>query len=185
MNEIALKSDPQAPSNTSDVGAALVADDAADQYLTFIMADEEYGVDILSVQEIRGWEDATPIPNSPDFVKGVINLRGTIVPIIDLRLRFGLSQVDYGPMTVVIVLKVTTDSGTKVIGIVVDAVSDVYSLTSDEMRQPPDLGDQVNTTFIKGLASVEGKMVILLNIDVLLNLKEIPDADILKRMVSA
>jgi purine-binding chemotaxis protein CheW len=183
MSETALKKDPQASSGASEVEAALAADDAADQYLTFIMAEEEYGVDILSVQEIRGWEDATPIPNSPDFVKGVINLRGTIVPIIDLRLRFGLNQVDYGPMTVVIVLKVTTEKGTKVIGIVVDAVSDVYSLTSDEMRQPPDLGDQVNTTFIKGLANVEGKMVILLNIDVLLNLKEIPDAEMLKRMV--
>lgn len=183
MSETALKNDPQASSGASEVEAALAADDAADQYLTFIMAEEEYGVDILSVQEIRGWEDATPIPNSPDFVKGVINLRGTIVPIIDLRLRFGLNQVDYGPMTVVIVLKVTTEKGTKVIGIVVDAVSDVYSLTSDEMRQPPDLGDQVNTTFIKGLANVEGKMVILLNIDVLLNLKEIPDAEMLKRMV--
>lgn len=168
---------------TEEHDNSLSADDASDQYLTFIMANEEYGVDILSVQEIRGWEAATPIPNSPDFVKGVINLRGTIVPIIDLRLRFGLDQVEYGPMTVVIVLKVITEKGNKVIGIVVDAVSDVYALTADEMRQPPEMGDQVNTTFIKGLADVQGKMVILLNIDVLLNLKEIPDADALKNIV--
>ncbi|GLQ32335.1 chemotaxis protein CheW [Litoribrevibacter albus] len=184
MSDQALSNVASAPSN-EDVETALGANDAAtDQYLTFIMANEEYGVDILSVQEIRGWEAATPIPNSPDFVKGVINLRGTIVPIIDLRLRFGLNQADYGPMTVVIVLKVANDKGNKVIGIVVDAVSDVYSLSSEDMRQPPEMGDQVNTSFIKGLVDVQGKMVILLNIDVLLNLKELPDVDTLKKIVT-
>lgn len=183
MSEQAVSNIAKAPSS-DEVENVLGAHDAAtDQYLTFIMAEEEYGVDILSVQEIRGWDDATPIPNSPDFVKGVINLRGTIVPIIDLRLRFGLVQADYGPMTVVIVLKVASERSNKVIGIVVDAVSDVYSLSSDEMRHPPDMGDEVNTSFIKGLADVKGKMVILLDIDVLLNLKEIPDADTLKKII--
>ena len=183
-DQATLKSENSSSSIQGGGHAAIAADEAADQYLTFIMAGEEYGVDILSVQEIRGWEAATPIPNSPDYVKGVINLRGIIVPIVDLRLRFGLEKLDYGPVTVVIVLKVSTPKGNKVIGIVVDAVSDVYSFSSAEMRQPPDLGDQVNTDFIKGLADVDGKMVILLNIDVLLNLRELPDADALKRIIS-
>ena len=149
-----------------------------DQYLTFIMADEEYGVDILSVQEIRGWENVTPIPNAPNHVKGVINLRGTIVPIIDLRQRFGLTKVDYGPLTVVIVLKVNTSKGARIMGIVVDAVSDVYSLSGDDMKSAPDLGDQVNTSYIKGLVNVNAKMVILLEINELLGADTIPDVSI-------
>lgn len=146
-----------------------------DQYLTFIMADEEYGVDILRVQEIRGWENVTPIPNAPPHIKGVINLRGTIVPIIDLRQRFGLSKAEYGPLTVVIVLKVNTSKGSRVMGIVVDAVSDVYSLSADDMRAAPDLGDNVNTSYIRGLVSVANKMVILLDINELLGGDTIPD----------
>lgn len=146
-----------------------------DQYLTFIMADEEYGVDILRVQEIRGWENVTPIPNAPSHIKGVINLRGTIVPIIDLRQRFGLSKAEYGPLTVVIVLKVNTRKGSRVMGIVVDAVSDVYSLSADEMRAAPDLGDNVNTSYIRGLVNVANKMVILLDINELLGGDTIPE----------
>lgn len=183
MSEQALSNQSGVSSKEEMENALGSHDVATDQFLTFIMANEEYGVDILSVQEIRGWEAATTIPNSPDFVKGVMNLRGTIVPIIDLRLRFGLEQVEYGPMTVVIVLKVNTPTGDKIIGIVVDAVSDVYSLTNEEMRLPPDMGDQVNTAFIKGLADVQGKMVILLNIDELLDLQEIPDAEVLRNIV--
>lgn len=147
----------------------------AEQFLTFIMAGEEYGVDILSVQEIRGWESTTPIPNSPPHIKGVINLRGTIVPIIDLRLRFGLDDVDYGPMTVVIVMKVESARGKRIMGIVVDAVSDVYSLSVQDMRGAPDLGDHVNTSYIKGLVSVDGKMVILLDINELLGADNLED----------
>lgn len=167
-----------------DVGALQSSDyaelreddlDSGDQFLTFIMADEEYGVDILSVQEIRGWENATPIPNAPSHVKGVINLRGTIVPIIDLREKFGMKAVEYGPLTVVIVLKVDTSRGSKVMGIVVDAVSDVYNLAKEELKEAPDLGEKVNTAFLKGLVSVNGKMVILLDIDELLGIEEIPD----------
>ena len=113
-----------------------------DQYLTFILADEEYGVDILRVQEIKGWERVTPIPKTPDYIKGVINLRGTIVPIIDLRQRFGLEYKEYNPMTVVIVLKVvSSDSETeRTMGIVVDAVSEVYDITKQETKLPPDFG---------------------------------------------
>ena len=93
-----------------------------EQYLTFMLAGEEYGVDILRVQEIKGWDNVTPIPNTPSYIKGVINLRGTIVPIIDLRERFSLETISYGPTTVVIVLKVNSDKGSRTMGIVVDAV---------------------------------------------------------------
>lgn len=152
----------------------------SDQFLTFIMAGEEYGVDILTVQEIRGWESVTPIPNAPSHVKGVINLRGTIVPIIDLRLRFGLADVSYGPMTVVIVMKVESARGKRIMGIVVDAVSDVYSLSMQEVRGAPDLGDHVNTSYIKGLVNVDSKMVILLDINELLGNDNIEDLQIVK-----
>ena len=147
----------------------------SDQYLTFIMAGEEYGVDILSVQEIRGWESATPLPNAPPQIKGVINLRGTIVPIVDLRQCFGMDSIEYTAITVVIVLRVKAGNESRVMGIVVDAVSDVYSVATDEMRPAPDLGNTVNTEFIKGLVNVNNKMVILLNIDKLLTLDELPN----------
>lgn len=164
--------------DNTDMDVSGQENDQTDQYLTFIMADEEYGVDILSVQEIRGWESVTPIPNSPAHVKGVINLRGTIVPIIDLRQRFGLENVQYGPLTVVIVLKVATRKGARVMGIVVDAVSDVYSLAAEEMKSAPDLGDHVNTLYIKGLVNVNNKMVILLDINELLGADTIPEVSI-------
>lgn len=146
-----------------------------DQFLTFIMADEEYGVDILCVQEIRGWENATPLPNAPAHIKGVINLRGTIVPIVDLRQCFGMESIEYTAITVVIVLKVKTETSERIMGIVVDAVSDVYTLSNDDMRAAPDLGNSIDTECIKGLVNVNGKMVILLNIDKLLAIDELPN----------
>lgn len=145
------------------------------QYLTFFMAGEEYGVDILCVQEIRGWESATPIPNAPPNIKGVINLRGTIVPIVDLRQCFGLDAIEYTPVTVVIVLKVPAEKGSRIMGIVVDAVSDVYNLSAEEMKPAPNLGDSIDTGFIRGLVSVNDRMVILLELDKLLNLDDMPD----------
>lgn len=156
-----------------------------DQYLTFIMANEEYGVDILAVQEIRGWESATPLPNSPPHIKGVINLRGTIVPIVDLRKCFGMEAIEYTAVTVVIVLKVATSDGHKVMGIVVDAVSDVYALAESDMRPAPDLGKSVNTEVIKGLVNVNDKMVILLDIDKLLTLEDISKVNELTQNLDA
>ncbi|WP_199243946.1 chemotaxis protein CheW [Bacterioplanes sanyensis] len=138
------------------------------QYLTFIMANEEYGVDILAVQEIRGWEPTTSIPNAPDYIGGVINLRGTIVPIMDLRMRFGLPIVEYSPVTVVVILKVIADNNEKIMGIVVDAVSDVYSIRQSDVRQPPDMNQDENTGFLRGLVSVKEKMVILLDVATLI-----------------
>ena len=134
------------------------------QFLTFIMADEEYGVDILTVQEIRSWEEITEIPNAPDFVKGVINLRGTIVPILDLRLRFGLATIDYGPLTVVIVVKVIFEQNSKIMGMVVDAVSDVYSIVEQDAKTVPNFNGSENAEFIAGLVNVGEKMVALLDL---------------------
>lgn len=149
-------------------GSALEEDENLEQYLTFIMNGEEYGVDILSVQEIRGWEPVTPVPNSPAHIKGVVNLRGIIVPIVDLRAKFKLENVEYGPLTVVIVLRVVFEDSERVMGVVVDAVSDVYGLSLEEMQTAPDLGDHVNTSYIQGLAAVDEKMVVVLDIDALL-----------------
>lgn len=165
-------------------GITMNADDA-DQFLTFIMAGEEYGVDILCVQEIRGWETATPLPNAPPHIKGVINLRGTIVPIIDLRQCFGMESIEYTAVTVVIVLKVATESGSRVMGIVVDAVSDVYTLSDNEMRPAPDMGNAINTEFIQGLVNVDNKMVILLDIDKLLTMEEIPNLSSIASQIEA
>ncbi len=148
---------------------------ASDQYLTFIIAQEEYGVDILCVQEIRGWDNATPIPNAPKHVKGVINLRGTIIPVIDLRTCFGLGEVEYTAVTVVIVLKVKNAEKDRTIGIIVDAVSDVFSLDSADLKPAPDMGDADEVSCIKGLANINDKMVILLEINTLLNQGSIPD----------
>jgi len=140
-----------------------------DQFLTFILAGEEYGVDILRVQEIKGWDAVTTIPNTPEYLRGVINLRGTIVPIIDMRIRFGLEKLDYGPLTVVIVLKVDHGEKSRVIGIVVDGVSDVYNVPEDEVKPSPDFGSAVDTEFVRGLATIDEKMVIILDIDQMFN----------------
>lgn len=144
-------------------------DSDADQYLTFMLAGEEYGVDILRVQEIKGWDHVTPIPNTPKYIKGVINLRGTIVPIIDLRERFSLESIPYGLTTVVIVLKVNGEKGSRTMGIVVDAVSEVYNISEDSLKPAPDFGQAISTDFVKGLGTVDDKMIIVLDIDHLLN----------------
>lgn len=155
------------------------------QYLTFIMDNEEYGVDILCVQEIRGWESTTPLPNSPSHIKGVINLRGTIVPIVDLRQCFGLKGIEYSAVTVVIVLKVKTEDASRVMGIVVDAVSDVYTLSKNDMKNPPDLGNSIDINFIQGLVTVDNKMIILLDIDKLLTTEEMPNLSDIKDAIAS
>lgn len=155
-----------------DGGLGRSSENAA-QYLTFLLNGEEYGVDILRVQEIKGWTPTTTIPNTPDYIRGVMNLRGAIVPIIDMRRRFDMPAIDYTATTVVIVLKVHTESDERTIGFVVDAVSDVYNVASDQYRAAPDFGTGVDTAFIRALATVEEKMVILLDIDRLLNIDEV------------
>jgi len=135
------------------------------QYLSFILDERHYAVDILRVQEIKGWDRATPIPNTPEHIKGVINLRGTIVPIIDLRLRFGLAAVEYSKSTVVIVLRVESKTGSRTMGIVVDAVSDVHNVEDSAVSPPPEFSEEVDLSFIKGIASIGEKMIILLDVD--------------------
>lgn len=155
---------------TEFMGSATDAGLSTDQYLTFLLGQEEYGVDILRVQEIKGWERATEIPNTPDYIRGVMNLRGTVIPIVDLRRRFDLAAADYTSTTVVIVLRIEGDTATRTMGFVVDAVSDVYNIAPDNVQPAPDFGARVNTQFIKGLAAVDEKMVILLDIDRLIGL---------------
>lgn len=133
----------------------------AQEFLTFTLGPEEYAIDILKVQEIRGYEQPTTIANAPDFIKGVINLRGIIVPIVDLRIKFGVGKAEYTPFTVVIILSI---SG-RVVGIVVDGVSDVTSLRSEQIRPAPEFAASVDTRYIKGLGSLDERMLIVVDIE--------------------
>ncbi|MEE9337446.1 MAG: chemotaxis protein CheW [Methylococcaceae bacterium] len=148
------------------------------QFLSFTLGDEEYGVDILSVQEIRSWEPVSRIPNVPDYEKGVVNLRGAIVPIIDLRERFGLGHLEYSPLTVVVVLQMQTkEAQTRVMGVVVDSVSDVIDVDKKTIQNAPNFGTKVSTEFINGLASVNDRMVMLLDVEKLLKLDGLDEED--------
>lgn len=142
---------------------AVVSDEdlVASEYLTFTLGSEEYAIDILKVQEIRGYEQPTLIANAPAFIKGVINLRGIIVPIVDLRIKFQLGTIDYTPFTVVIILNVAR----RVIGVVVDSVSDVISLNSNQIRQAPDFSGSFDTKYILGLATIDSRMMIVTDIE--------------------
>jgi purine-binding chemotaxis protein CheW len=137
---------------------------AATQYLTVNLADEEYGIDILAVREIRGWTSVTRIPQAPGYVLGVLNLRGAIVPVLDLRLRFGLSREEYTGTTVTVIITVAG----RLFGIVVDAVSDVLDVEENNVRPVPDMGTAVDTEYLKGLTSIGERMVLLLDADKLL-----------------
>lgn len=154
----------QIETNTDQQASHL--DEVGDQYLTFTLADEDYGIDILRVQEIRGWDETTRLPNTPEFVRGVINLRGNIVPIYDLRLRFGMPFREYTKNTVVIIIKTAeTNANSKSIGIVVDAVADVLHGHHIDVTQSPDFGSQSVTNAISGLATFDEKMVVLIDVD--------------------
>ena len=137
----------------------------AREYLTFRLDQEEYGIDILKVQEIRGYEPPTRIANAPEFIKGVTNLRGTIVPIVDMRLKFNCSRADYNSFTVVIILNLRN----RVVGIVVDSVSDVMELAAENIRSAPDIDSAIDNSCILGLGSVNERMLILLDIEKLMS----------------
>lgn len=145
-----------------------IAKSAAGEYLTFVLGNEEYGLEILKVQEIRGYDTVTQIANTPDFIKGVVNLRGKIVPIVDLRIKFNLGKVEYDEFTVVIILNL----GGRVVGIVVDGVSDVMALAEDQIRDVPSLVTSIDTKYIVGLATVEQQMLILVDIEQLMSSPE-------------
>jgi purine-binding chemotaxis protein CheW len=136
----------------------------AEQYLTFQLAGQTYGVEILRVQEIKGWEKPTRLPHSPEHVQGVINLRGAVVPILDLRRRFGLGETEYGRTTVVIVVKVDGARGELTAGIVVDAVCEVCNIGAEALRPPPEVGSAIDSDFVRGLAIVGDGMLVLLDV---------------------
>jgi purine-binding chemotaxis protein CheW len=135
------------------------------EYLTFRLGEEEYGIDILKVQEIRGYEQPTRIANAPSFIKGVVNLRGVIVPIVDMRLKFGLGSAEYNDFTVVIILNL----GARVVGMVVDSVSDVLELEGDHLKAAPEFNGAIDATFITGLGTLNDRMLILIEIERLMS----------------
>lgn len=145
------------------------AREAVREVLVFVLGGEEYGVDILKVQEIRGYEKVTPIPAAPDYLKGVVNLRGIIVPVIDMRLKFGMPEPRYDSFTVVIILRIAG----RVIGVVVDGVSDVVRLAAGEVKAAPQLGSIVDSGFLAGLATRDERMILLLDIEKFLSSGEL------------
>ena len=144
-------------------------DIAGHEFLAFTLGSEEYGIDILKVQEIRGYEAVTRIANAPEFIKGVINLRGIIIPVIDMRIKFNLGTPVYDQFTVVIILNILG----RVMGMVVDSVSDVTTLSADQVRPPPEMGSAFSIDYMIGLGTVDERMLILVDIDKLMSSAEI------------
>lgn len=161
------------------IGKGLLAQDtdeeelAGVQYLTFLLNGEQYGLNILSVQEIRGWEQVTRVPNSPHFVKGVVNIRGNIVPVFDLRRRFGLPEAEYTKETVIIVVRAGTSDEARLMGLVVDAVSDVLVVQEENISTTPEFGADVPTENIRGLVADGDHMVMLLDLESLVLLDDV------------
>ena len=146
---------------------------AGREYLSFVLGEAQYCIDILKVQEIRTYEPPTRIANTPAFIKGVINLRGNIVPIIDLRVKFGLPEQRYDTQTVVIVLNVAK----RTVGVVVDGVSDVIAVPASDIKPPPELGGALDTQYLQGLATVDGQMMILIDIEKLMTSRDMAIVD--------
>ena len=147
------------------------------KYLTFFLEDEEYGIGILKVKEIIGMMPITSVPRTPEFVKGVINLRGKVIPVMDLRLKFSMEAIPYTDRTCIIVVEIESQDSTVLIGIVVDAVSEVLNIIEDEIEETPTFGSKLDTDYILGMAKMEGAVKILLDIDKVLSAKEIEAID--------
>jgi purine-binding chemotaxis protein CheW len=143
-------------------------DGSGSEYLAFTLGSEEYGIDILKVQEIRGYETVTRIANAPEFIKGVINLRGIIIPVVDMRIKFNLGTPTYDQFTVVIILNI----GGRIMGMVVDSVSDVTTLAPDQIKPAPEMGSAFNSDYLTGLGTVDERMLILIDIDKLMSSSE-------------
>ena len=152
--------------------AVKVMTDKEGKYLTFTLAEEEYGIGILKIKEINGMLPITSVPQTPDFVKGVINLRGKVIPVMDLRLKFGMMPIDYTERTCIIVVETAGQTGTILVGIVVDAVSEVLNIKGDDIEKTPTFGTRLNTDYILGMAKMEGGVKILLDIDEVLSRDE-------------
>ncbi len=157
---------------TIDQAVTAMADKEG-KYLTFSLTDEEYGIGILKIREIIGMLPITSVPQTPPFVKGVINLRGKVIPVVDLRLRFSMDGIDYTERTCIIVVEIEGQSGTVMIGIVVDAVSEVLNIKGEDIEDTPTFGTRLNTDYILGMAKMEGGVKILLDIDRVLSGEEI------------
>lgn len=151
----------------------LKSDDRAGKYLTFVIGKEEFGVAVLKVREIMGIQDITAVPQTPSYLKGVINLRGKVIPVIDLRLKFGLPSIDYTQRTCIIVVQVKSGSTTLLMGIVVDEVSEVLTMAAADIEDTPDFGANVSTNYILGMAKIKDKVKILLDINEVLTTQEI------------
>jgi len=145
----------------------------AGKYLTFTLANEEYGIGLLKIKEIIGMMSITTVPRTPEFVKGVINLRGKVIPVVDLRLRFGMEAIDYTERTCIIVVEIEGESGSVMIGIVVDSVSEVLNIKGEEIEETPTFGTKLNTDYILGMAKMEKSVKILLDMDRVLNSQEV------------
>lgn len=161
----------QNPAIASEVDNSTQSSNQIQQFLTFSVGEEEYGVELMTIREIKGWVATTPLPNSPACMKGVINLRGVVIPIFDLRSRFGLGETTPTEKNVVIIIAV----GERLIGVLVDAVSDILSVTKDQIRAAPQVETKISQDFVSGLISVEEKMVVLLNINNLFDVASLDD----------
>jgi len=153
--------------------AVNAAGDREGKYLTFTLGEEEYGIGILKIKEIIGMMPITTVPRTPEFVKGVINLRGKVIPVIDLRMRFAMEEIGYNERTCIIVVEIGSPTDTVQIGIVVDAVSEVLNIKADDIEDTPTFGSKLDTDYILGMAKMEGGVKILLEIDTVLNSQEV------------
>lgn len=149
------------------------ADQRAGKYLTFELGREEFGIQVLKVREIMGILDITAVPQTPAYVKGVINLRGKVIPVVDLRLKFGLQEIEYTQRTCIIVVQVAAEAGGMLMGIIVDGVSEVLNVTAGDIEDTPDFGRGVATPYILGMAKIKGKVKILLEIDQVMTSQEL------------
>ena len=153
---------------------AATATHQGNEFLTFTLGKEEYGIEILKVQEIRGYDAVTSLANTPEFIKGVINLRGIIVPIVDMRIKFHLGSIEYNQFTVVIILNVAN----RVVGMVVDGVSDVITLNPDQVKPAPEFGSTIDTKYVMGLGTVDERMLILVDIEKLMTSRDMELVDV-------
>ncbi|MEE4245110.1 MAG: chemotaxis protein CheW [Kangiellaceae bacterium] len=161
------------PAEVSDELA--LVEESNSQFLSFQLADETYCVDILTVSEIRGWQRPTHLPNSPSYIKGVINIRGDIIPIIDLREKFQVCDPQYTKSTVIIVLTTHTETKSRTVGVVVDSVSDVFDFNKKDIKEAPNSSGTIDARTIRGLCDIDDEIIVVLDVDVMLDLTEIED----------
>jgi purine-binding chemotaxis protein CheW len=164
---------PSTSIEASAINAAARTEERAGKYLVFHLGNEEFGIRVLKVREIMGIQDITAVPQTPGYVKGVINLRGKVIPVVDLRLKFGLPPIEYTPRTCIIVVQVQADSHGMMMGIVVDGVAEVLNLVAGDIEDTPDFGQGVVTSYLLGMAKIKGKVKILLDIDQVLTSQEL------------